>query len=301
MSFRSGFVAVIGRPNVGKTYLINAMVGEQIAITSFQPQTTRQVIRGIVTREHGQIVLVDTPGVHKPKTLLGERLNEMTRAAYSDVDVSMLCFPADEAVGPGDRLLATDIGALRCRKVAVLTKTDKAGKGEIMQRLLALQELATDCGFVWDHIVPVSSMAEENLDALTSVLIECLPEGPALYPDNEVTDASDVDRIRDLIRQAALERVREELPHSIAVEVDEWQVGEGKQRDTIFASLIVERDSQKPILIGKGGAMIKEIGTTARLSLEKLLGKSVHLELKVKVLQEWQKDPKALKRLGFDG
>lgn len=297
--FRSGFVCFVGRPNTGKSTLTNALVGEKVAITSNRPQTTRHTIRGIVHRDGFQIVLVDTPGLHRPRTLLGKRLNDLVRDTYSDVDVIGLCIPADEPIGPGDRWIYEQIRevAPRTTLVVVVTKIDKVGRDRVAAQLIAVQELAGEHAAA---IVPVSATAGEQIDVLIDVLVAQLPEGPAYYPDGELTDEPEEVLMAELIREAALEGVRDELPHSLAVVIDE--VNPRQDRDDLIdvhAILYVERDSQKGIVIGRGGARLKEVGSTARRQIERLLGTKVYLELRVKVAKNWQQDPKQLGRLGF--
>lgn len=297
--FRSGFVCLVGRPNTGKSTLTNALVGTKVAITSSRPQTTRHTIRGIVHREDFQIVLVDTPGLHRPRTLLGKRLNDLVRGTYSEVDVIGLCIPADEAIGPGDRWIYEQIRAVapRTTLVVVVTKTDKVGREKVAAQLLEINELTGEHAAA---IVPVSATTGEQVDVLIDVLVDQLEPGPAFYPDGELTDEPEEVLMAELIREAALEGVREELPHSLAVVIDE--VSQRAGRDDLIdvhALLYVERDSQKGIIIGKGGARLKHIGTTARGQIEKLLGTKVYLDLRVKVAKNWQQDPKLLGRLGF--
>ncbi len=297
--FRAGFVSFVGRPNVGKSTLTNALVGEKIAITSPKPQTTRRAIRGVVHREDGQLIIVDTPGIHRPRTLLGERLNALVEATLGDVDVIGFCVPANEKLGPGDRFINERLDDFpRAKKVAILTKVDRAGQSEIIEQLTLLGALRE-----WDAVVPISSVENEQLDVLSDVLLGLMPLSPPLYEAETTTDESEDDRIAELIREAALEGVRDELPHSLAATVDdrEERPGEGGKPGLleIYASLYVERDSQKGIVIGKGGARLREVGERARLGIEQLLGRRVYLSLRVKVLKEWQRDPKALGRLGF--
>lgn len=293
---RSGFVTFIGRPNVGKSTLTNALVGEKIAITSAKPQTTRRAIRGIVNRAGGQIVIVDTPGIHKPRTLLGERLNDLVEQVLGDVDVIGFLVPATEKVGPGDRRIAATLdGYPRARKVAIVTKTDAASRDEITERLIEVDALRED----WAAVIPLSAVAGEQLDVLADELLTLMPEGPALYDDGVVTDESLEDRVAEIIREAALEGVRDELPHSIAVVIDDLQVRESGELTDIHASLVVERDSQKGIIIGHRGARLREVGTRARAQLEPLVGTKVFLKLHVRIAKEWQRDPKQLGRLGF--
>ena len=299
--FRCGFVAVIGRPNVGKSTLVNALVGAKIAITSSRPQTTRRVLRGILTTEDFQLILVDTPGVHRPRTLLGERLNAEVADAVSGVDVVGLCLPADEAIGPGDRRIAASIGKRPC--VAILTKVDTVTRDVVAARLTELAAFEQELGAQWAAIVPVSAARAENLDALRKALVACLPVGPALFPADRPTDEAVDVSIAELIREAALEGAREELPHSIAVVVEEV-VPRDRRPDQdpltdVHAEIFVERDSQKAIIIGKNGARLKEIGSQARRGIEGLLGTAVYLDLRVKVAKDWQRDPRQLRRLGL--
>ena len=294
--FRSGFVTFVGRPNVGKSTLTNALVGQKVAITSSKPQTTRRAIRGIVHREHGQLILVDTPGLHRPRTLLGERLNSLVQSTLGDVDVIAFCVPADEPIGPGDRFINEQLDQYpRAKKVAIVTKTDAASKAKVAEQLLAVSELRE-----WASIIPVSAPRGEQLEVLVEELLALLPESDQpLYPAETLTDEDTSERIAEFIREAALEGVSDELPHSIAVTVDDMVEREDKDLLEIYANLYVERDSQKGIIIGKGGARLREVGTTARVQIEGLLGRKVHLALHVKVAKEWQRDPKQLGRLGF--
>ena len=298
--FRSGFVAFVGRPNAGKSTLMNALVGEKVAIMSSRPQTTRRAIRGIVNRDDAQLVVVDTPGLHRPRTLLGERLNDLVRETFAEVDVIGFCLPADEKIGPGDKWIARELSEARAPVVAIVTKVDKVPRDKVAEHLLAVSQLAE-----WADVVPVSSVKDIQIDVLTDVLVTRLPKGPALYPSGEVTDEPEDVRIAELIREAALEGVHDELPHSIAVVVEEvvessQEPPEGKLPVLeIRAQLYVERDSQKGIIIGKGGSRLKEVGATARQGIERLLGRKVYLDLHVKVAKEWQRDPKQLGRLGF--
>ena len=302
--FQSGFACIVGRPNVGKSTLTNSLIGQKVAITSDKPQTTRRVIRGIVNRPDAQLVIIDTPGVHRPRTLLGERLNTLVADTWSEVDLVALCFPADEPIGPGDRFIATELASVpRVLKIAIVTKTDKATKQQVGDQLLSVANLGNELGIDWKHIVPVSAVAGDQVELLASLLIEQLPEGVALYPDGELTDEPEKIMVAELVREAALEGVHDELPHSIAVVVEEMSLREGRspgnQLMDIFVHLYVERESQKHIVIGKGGSRLKEVGTTARTAISKLLGVPVHLDLRVKVAKDWQRDPKQLHRLGF--
>lgn len=293
--FRSGFVCLVGRPNTGKSTLTNALVGQKVAITSNRPQTTRHTIRGIVHRDDFQLILVDTPGLHRPRTLLGKRLNDLVRDTYAQVDAIVLCIPADEAIGPGDRWIAAQIRAVapHTRLVVVVTKIDRVSRDRVAEQLVAVAELAPEA-----EIVPVSARTGEQVDVLIDVLARGLPAGPAFYPDGELTDEPEETLMAEFIREAALEGVRDELPHSLAVVIED---SERRGDDLIYvhAVLYVERDSQKGIVIGKGGARLREVGTAARGQIEKLLGTKVFLDLRVKVAKNWQRDPKQLGRLGF--
>ena len=302
---RSGFACFVGRPNAGKSTLTNALVGTKVAIASDKPQTTRHIIRGIVTTGEGQLVIMDTPGVHRPRTLLGERLNQLVYDTWSEVDIIGVCLPCPEKLGPGDRHLIAEIAGLSNRPtlIALATKVDAAAKTQITSHLVAIQSLEAELGITWAEIVPVSALTGENCDLVRDLLLSHLPEGPAYYMDGEVTDQLTETMVAELIREVALTLVREELPHSIAVTVEEMGLREGRAKDRplldIYANLIVERDSQKPIILGKQASRLKEIGTEARARISRLVGTPVHLDLKVKVLKEWQRDPKALNRLGF--
>lgn len=302
--YRSGFVSLVGRPNAGKSTLTNAIVGQKVAIMSDRPQTTRRALRGIVTRDDAQLILVDTPGLHRPRTLLGERLNDEVRETWNSVDVIGFCIAADQEIGPGDRFIAGEIKNLHRKKlVGILTKTDLVNKDVLAERLQAVAQLAEDLEFAWSDIVPVSARDGANVQVLTDQLISLLPEGPKLYPDGEITDEDIEISVAELIREAALEGVNDELPHSIAVVVEEIVPREDRPADRpltdVRAFLFVERDSQKAIVIGKGGARLKHVGTKARKGIEELLGVPVYLDLHVKIAKDWQKDPKQLRRLGF--
>ncbi len=299
---RAGFACIVGRPNAGKSTLTNVLVGSKVAITSDKPQTTRHTIRGLVHRESGQLVIVDTPGVHKPRTLLGERLNELVRQTWAEVDVIVMCFPADEAIGPGDRHIAGEIGAMRrTPKVAVVTKVDRVDRATIAARILAVDALAREQGFAWEHIVPVSARDGVQVEDLIESLIPLMPESAPLYPLGEITDEPEATLVAELIRESALDGVREELPHSIAVVIEEMLPREGRSEPLldVFAVLYVERESQKAIVIGRGGSRLREVGSRARAAIEPLLGTRVHLDIRVKVARDWQQDPKQLRRLGF--
>ena len=295
--FRSGFACFVGRPNAGKSTLTNALVGAKIAIMSDRPQTTRHAVRGIVHRPDAQLVVVDTPGFHKPRTLLGERLNDVVRTTFAEVDVIGFCIPADQKVGPGDRFIATELQRLERRTpiIAVVTKTDLASKEAVAQQLLAVSALGD-----WDDVVPTSATGDFQVGVLADVLVSRLPEGQPLYPEGDLTDEPERVMVAELVREAALSGVRDELPHSIAVVVEEMQSREGRDDLVdIEAILYVERESQKGIVIGTGGTRLREVGTTARKHIEALLGSKVYLDLRVKVAKDWQRDPKQLRRLGF--
>ncbi|GAB3821203.1 GTPase Era [Tessaracoccus terricola] len=303
--FRSGFACFVGRPNAGKSTLTNALVGQKIAIASSKPQTTRHVVRGIITRPDGQLVLIDTPGLHKPRTLLGERLNDLVKDTWSEVDVVGICLPCDQRIGPGDTYIAKQIAELenKPRIIAIATKTDLVSKDRVLSHLVDIAKLGEELGIDWAAVVPCSAEVGDQLDDVEDVLLDLLPEGPAWYPDGEITDEPEETLIAELIREAALEGVREELPHSIAVMIDEILPRPDRPEDKplldVFATIVVERDSQKGIVIGHRGSRLKDIGTQARLQINRLLGTPVHLKLHVKVLKEWQRDPKYLNRLGF--
>jgi len=292
---RSGFVSFVGRPNVGKSTLTNALVGEKVAITSSKPQTTRRAIRGIVHRPKGQIILVDTPGLHRPRTLLGQRLNDLVDSTLNDVDVIALCIPANEKIGPGDAFINEQLSNFRRAKlIAVITKSELVSRDALANQLMEVSKLRD-----WQEIIPVSAVADDQLDLLADVLLGLLPVSPALYPEDSVTDESIEDRICELIREAALEGVHDELPHSLAVTIDEMGQREGRNIFDIHANVWVERDSQKAIIIGKGATRIKDVGSKSRAEIEKLLGQKVFLNIRVKVAPDWQRDPKQLGRLGF--
>lgn len=304
-AFRSGFACFVGRPNAGKSTLTNAIVGEKIAITSSKPQTTRHVIRGIVNRPDAQLVLVDTPGLHRPRTLLGERLNDLVYETWAEVDVIGVCLPASQRVGPGDEFLIREIAALPRRPllVALATKSDLVGPKRLAEHLMKIQSLEEPLGIHWEQIIPVSALTRDQVDVVTDEIVKLLPEGPALYPADTVTDESEETRVAELIREAALEGVRDELPHSIAVVVDEMRPREGRPAGKplldIFATIVVERDSQKGIIIGHQGERLRQVGSDARAQINALLGTPTYLDLKVKVLKDWQRDAKHLNRLGF--
>ncbi len=303
-AYRSGFASLVGRPNVGKSTLTNALVGSKIAITSPRPQTTRHAIRGIVTRPDAQLVLVDTPGLHRPRTLLGERLNALVKATWAEVDVVGVCLAATEPVGPGDRFLLTELAKVaKTPKIAIVTKTDLVTPEQLTGYLMAVSGLGEGAGIEWRDIVPVSAVGGFQVGLVADLLVAQLPEGQPLYPGGELTDEPETMLVAELIREAALEGVRDELPHSLAVVVEEMGLREGRPADKplldISAELYVERPTQKGIVIGKGGSRLRQVGSTARHQIESLLGTPVYLDLHVKVAKNWQRDPKQLRRLGF--
>ena len=298
--FRAGFISIVGRPNVGKSTLTNALVGHKVAITSGRPETTRHNIRGIVHGENYQLVLVDTPGYHRPRTLLGKRLNDMVREALAEVDCVVFCMPADQRIGPGDQFIARELRSVRRPVIAVATKCDSVPRERVLEHLLAIEKLGE-----WSAIVPVSSFKHEGIDRLREVLAEKVPLSPPLYPQDDISDESRETMIAEFIREAALEGVRDELPHSLAVKVEEIierPKREGDDRPpllVIHVNVYVERDSQKAIIIGKKGSRLKEIGTRARAHIEEYLGRRVYLDLHVRTAKDWQSDPKMLQRLCF--
>jgi GTP-binding protein Era len=277
----------VGRPNAGKSTLMNALVGEKIAITSSKPQTTRHAIRGIVHRADGQLVLVDTPGLHRPRTLLGQRLNDVVRATWAEVD-----------------LIGAELARItRTPKMAIVTKVDLATPDQVATQLAAVAALGEEHGIDWVHIVPVSATRGDQLEVLSDLLLSQLPEGPPLYPEGELTDEPEETLVAELVREAALEGVRDELPHSIAAVVEEMNPREGRPADKplldVYVNLYVERDSQKAIVIGRGGSRLRQVGTKARKQIERLLGTPVYLDVHVKVAKDWQRDPRQLRKLGF--
>lgn len=298
--FRAGFISIVGRPNVGKSTLTNALVGHKVAITSGRPETTRHNIRGIVHGDSYQLVLVDTPGYHRPRTLLGKRLNDMVREALAEVDCVIFCLPANQRIGPGDQFIARELRSVRRPIIAVATKCDSVPRERVLEHLMAIEKLGE-----WSAIVPVSSFENKGIDRLREVLAQTVPLSPPLYPQDNISDESRETMIAEFIREAALEGVRDELPHSLAVQVEEIierPKREGDDRPPlldIHVNVYVERDSQKAIIIGKKGARLKEIGTRARANIEEHLGRRVYLDLHVRTAKDWQSDPKMLQRLGF--
>jgi GTP-binding protein Era len=302
MSYVAGFACLVGRPNAGKSTLTNALVGQKVAITSSKPQTTRHTIRGIVTSEESQLILVDTPGLHKPRTLLGERLNDLVRATLLEVDVIGFCLPADQRIGPGDQFIARELSEIRSQRrpvVALATKTDLVDRQRLAEHLIAIDRLGE-----FADIVPCSATSGKQVDTVASVLSSHLPPAPGpLYPDGVLTDEPEAVMIAELVREAALEGVRDELPHSLAVVVEEMLPREGRSPDNplldVRVNVFVERSSQKAIIIGRGGSRLRDVGTRARKGIEALLGQKVYLDLHVKIAKDWQRDPKQLQRLGF--
>jgi GTP-binding protein Era len=293
VTFHAGVVAVVGRPNVGKSTLVNALVGQKVAIVSDKPQTTRRDIRAIWTTDAVQIAFTDTPGFHKPRTPLGMRLNDLVSDAVAGVDVALLVVDAAAGVGRGDAyVFEHQVSATRAVRVCAVNKVDRVRHHDVVPQLAAVDALGE-----WDEIVPVSAEGGAGVETLRDLLVARMPEGPALFPPDDVTDQSMEDRIAELVREQALAVTREEVPHSVAVVIEEVEHEDGLAR--IHASIVVERDSQKGILIGKGGRTLKAIGSRAREQIEPLVGERVFLDLRVKVMREWQRDPKALDRLGF--
>ncbi|WP_431678458.1 GTPase Era [Kitasatospora sp. KL5] len=302
--YRSGFACFVGRPNAGKSTLTNALVGTKVAITSDRPQTTRHTVRGIVHRPDAQLVLVDTPGLHKPRTLLGERLNDLVRTTWAEVDVIGFCLPADQKLGPGDKFIAKELAEIRkTPKVAIVTKTDLVDSKRLAEQLIAVHQLGEELGIEWAEIIPVSAVGDQQVGLVADLITKLLPEGQPLYPDGDLTDEPEQIMVAELIREAALEGVRDELPHSLAVVVEEMLPREGRPADRplldIHANVYIERQSQKAIVIGAKGSRLKHVGTTARKHIEALLGTPVYLDLHVKVAKDWQRDPKQLRKLGF--
>jgi GTPase len=292
---KAGLVALVGRPNVGKSTLLNALLGRKLAIISDKPQTTRSVVRGVLQRPQGQAVLVDTPGLHKPRTLLGQRLNDLVRGTLAEVDLVCLLVDAAAGVGAGDRFLAAEVARVATTTLCVVNKADAASRAKMVASLQAAAGLGD-----WAEVVPVSARTGQQLDLLVELLFAHLPEGRPLYPDGHLTDEPEQHLLAELIREKALAMVRDELPHSVAVLVDELEPSpDNPEVLVVRATLFVERASQKPIVLGRGGTVLREIGTRARTELEALLGTRVYLDLHVKVAKEWQRDPRQLARLGF--
>jgi GTP-binding protein Era len=290
---RSGFISFVGRPNVGKSTLMNALIGEKIAITSSKPQTTRKTIRGIVTRGDGQLIIVDTPGLHRPRTLLGERLNALVETTLGDVDVIGMCLPADESIGKGDLFILEQLARYpRAKVVAIVTKTDRVSSTAVLNKFAEVGELRN-----WTLVVPLSAVTSDGLGEFFDAIIPIMPESLHLYPDDSVSDESVENRIPEIVREAVLEELSDELPHSLAVTL--MDIVRENGRTKVFVTLIVERDSQKGIIIGHRGSMLRLIGERSRPQIEALLGTKVYLDLHVTIAKDWQRDPKALGKLGF--
>jgi len=299
--YRSGFACFVGRPNAGKSTLTNALVGTKIAITSSRPQTTRHAIRGILNRPDAQLILIDTPGLHKPRTLLGSRLNDVVRETWAEVDAIGFCVPADAPVGRGDEFIVNELRSVAARTpvIGIVTKTDKARPEQIAERLTELTNLMP-----FAEVVPCSAVSGYQVDLLADLLVARLPQGPQLYPDGELTDEPEETLVAELIREAALEGVRDELPHSIAVVIEEMIPRTDRHPKAapmldVHAIIFVERDSQKGIVIGKGGERLRQVGSDARRQIETLLGTKIYLDLHVKIAKDWQRDPRQLRKLGF--
>ncbi|MGH8900998.1 MAG: GTPase Era [Egibacteraceae bacterium] len=294
MPMRSGFCSIVGRPNVGKSTLLNALVGQKVAITTPVPQTTRHALRGVLHREDAQVVFVDTPGLHKPKTLLGSRCNAVARSTMSGVDTIVFMVDGSAEIGRGDEFIARLLADLPTPVIAVLNKVDRIGRGRQLPQLARLAQLGE-----WDEVVPVAAATGEQVGTLADLIVARIPEGSPYFPQGQVTDQTPEQLAAEIIREKAITLMREEVPHSIAVVVDQIAPGESEGVQTVAATLYVERDSQKGIVIGKGGAVLREIGANARTELELLLRSRVYLDLRVKLFKEWQRDPRKLERLGY--
>ncbi|MBI5231833.1 MAG: GTPase Era [Coriobacteriales bacterium] len=292
---RSGFVALVGRPNAGKSTLVNAVVGTKVAITSDTPQTTRHRLRAVLDRHDAQLVLVDTPGLHKPHDALGEELNRSALMALADVDVVALLVDSSKDVGTGDEWVARHVAESPARKLLVVTKADLVDEERLGRQLARARKLAP-----FDSAVVVSATECFNVDGFVSEAIELLPIGPRYFPRDMATDQPLEVMIAEFVREKVLHHTRDEVPHSVGVSIDELEFsekGEGLYR--IFATVFVERESQKGILIGKGGEMIKRLGSEARVDLERLLGSKVFLDLRVKVKKDWRRDASQIRRFGY--
>jgi GTP-binding protein Era len=296
--FKAGFIAIVGRPNTGKSTLVNALVGTKIVITSHHPNTTRNPIRGIINRDTFQMIVVDTPGMHKPKTALGTRLNSMVNENIDSTDAVVLCLPSNEDIGAGDEYIAKQIKG-RQEVFLVVTKVDTVSKSELAAKLVSVTEFAKKVGQEKAEIIPISAKNLEQTDLLLDLLAKKLPLSPALYPTDINTDQVQELMFADLIREAAIEELYEELPHSVMVTIEEMGERDNGKIFDISATLHVERDSQKGIIIGPQGSKLKSIGSIARKSIENIVGQQVFLQIHVKVSKEWQKDPKLLSKLGF--
>jgi len=297
-NFKAGFVAIVGRPNTGKSTLVNALVGSKIVITSHHPNTTRNPIRGIISRDSYQMIVVDTPGMHKPKTALGTRLNSMVNENIQSTDLVLLCLPVNEEIGAGDEFIAKQIKSNQV-VFLVVTKTDAVSKSDLAVKLTQVHEFAIRTNLQKAEIIPVSAKNLDQTELLLELLSKHLPQSPALYPTDINTDQAEELMFADLIREAAIQELYEELPHSVMVTIEEMGEREGGKIFDISATLHVERDSQKGIIIGPQGSKLKAIGTLARKSIENLVGMQVFLQIHVKVSKEWQKDTKLLAKLGF--
>jgi GTPase len=291
--FRSGFVAVVGRPNVGKSTLVNSLVGSKVAITSDKPQTTRGAVRGILNEPSVQVVFVDTPGYHKPRTLMGERLNEIVRAAWSDVDIALLVLDGKAGIGRGDNWIVDDLRPNEVPIVCAVNKIDVLKPERIAASLAAASGLGD-----FEEYVPVSARTGSGVDLLRELVVERMPEGPMYYPPGTKTDQPPSAFVAELIREKLLVRMREELPHSVAVVTEDYEERSDGLLE-IRATVFVERESQKGIVIGKGGENLRVVGTEAREEIEVLFGRKVFLELRVGVEKDWQRREHALERLGF--
>lgn len=298
IQFKAGFIAIVGRPNTGKSTLVNALVGTKIVITSHHPNTTRNPIRGIINRDNFQMIVVDTPGMHKPKTTLGTRLNSMVSENIASTDALVLCLPANEEIGAGDEYIAKQVKNQQ-EVFLVITKVDTVSKSELAKKMVEVMDFAIRVGQEKAEIIPISAKNLDQTDLLLDLLSRKLPDSPALYPSDMNTDQAKELMFADLIREAAIEELYEELPHSVMVTIEEMGEREDGKIFDISATLHVERDSQKGIVIGPQGSRLKAIGSIARKSIENLVGIQVFLQIHVKVSKEWQKDPKLLSRLGF--
>ncbi len=292
--FKSGFVSIVGRPNVGKSTLLNHLARRKIAIMSDKPQTTRNQIRGVVNLDGAQVVLIDTPGLQKPKNLLNERMNRSVRETYSQVDAIIFMLDGSRRIGSGDLFIAGELAELETPVIVLLNKVDLLDERQVEAQRLVAEQLG---GF--RDLVTVSARTGQNLDGVLQQLVEMLPEGPKYYPDDMVTDQPAAFLISEFIREKAIDLTREEVPFNLAVQVEEITPREGQDKMYVEAVIYVAQDSQKGIIIGKGGRMLKEIGVRSRAEIEPLLGSSVYLELRVKVEKEWAKRPQSLQKLGY--
>lgn len=293
-TYRSGFAGIVGRPNVGKSTLLNNLMHRKLAIISEKPQTTRNKIRCVWTRDDAQIIFVDTPGFHKPKNALGERLNKAVRETFSEVDIITFILDGTQTIGRGDLFIAGELAELDTPVIAVLNKRDRLSADQLEAQMAVAEKLGD-----FLDIIPVSAKTGENVHALIERIVEFLPEGPKYYPEDVFTDQPASFIVAELIREKVLQLTREEIPHSVAVVVEGIEKREDKELVDVEAVIYVERDSQKGIIIGKGGRMLKEIGTRARVEIEPLLGERVFLRLQVAVEKDWAKRPQMVKRLGY--